>query len=521
MLFNSYGFIFLFLPLVLVGFFQLGRINAAWAAGWLALASLFFYGYWNPAYVGLLLGSIACNYAFGYWIAKAGVRQDISAKKRILIVAIASNLALLGYYKYANFFLGNLNAATGLHLALGEIILPLGISFFTFTQIAFLVDTYQGKVKEYNFIHYALFVTYFPHLIAGPVLHHKEMMPQFAQRGTYRFNADHFAMGVTIFVLGLAKKLLLADSLAEFPGPIFAAVQQGGQPMLFEAWIAALSYTLQLYFDFSGYSDMAIGLSLMFNVRLPLNFYSPYKSVNIIEFWRRWHMTLSRFLRDYLYIPLGGNRKGKVRRHVNLMATMLLGGLWHGAGWTFIIWGGLHGIYLVINHGWQAFKSRMHLGDGGWLARRLAVLLTFLAVVVAWVFFRAPDFATASSVLSGMANLHGVSLPEPLVRDLSASYPHLKEQVALNGLAPLSKVNGDRALILIILGLWVVWALPNVQQLLHRQHPVLDKIEPSRGWLMRVLDWRFTPARAWLLGGVFVLAVSFLTRVRDFIYFQF
>ncbi len=416
MLFNSYGFIFLYLPVVLLGFFWLARISHAFAAGWLALASLFFYGYWNPAYIGLLLGSISCNYAFGLWIAKAGVQKDAIRQKRLLIMAITSNLLLLGYYKYTNFFLGSVNTLAGLHLSLGEIILPLGISFFTFTQIAFLVDTYQGKVKEYNFIHYVLFVSYFPHLIAGPVLHHKEMMPQFTHRGTYNFNADHFVMGVTIFVLGLAKKVVLADALAEFPGPIFAAVQGGGQPMLFEAWIAALSYTLQLYFDFSGYSDMAIGLSLMFNVRLPLNFNSPYKSVNIIEFWRRWHMTLSRFLRDYLYIPLGGNRKSRARRHLNLMATMLLGGLWHGAGWTFIIWGGLHGLYLVINHGWLAFKSSIGWGEGGWLLRLLAMLLTFLAVVVAWVFFRAPDFATACSVLSGMAWLNGVSLPESAVR---------------------------------------------------------------------------------------------------------
>ena len=521
MLFNSYGFIFLYLPVVLLGFFWLARISHAFAAGWLALASLFFYGYWNPAYIGLLLGSIVCNYAFGTWIARAGVRRDERRKKQLLIAAIAANLALLGYYKYANFFVGSVNGVAGTSWSLGEIILPLGISFFTFTQIAFLVDTFQGKVKEYNFVHYLLFVTYFPHLIAGPILHHREMMPQFAQASSYRFSADHFTLGMTIFVFGLAKKVVIADALAEFPGPIFTAVQEGGQPMLFEAWIAALSYTLQLYFDFSGYSDMAIGLSLMFNVRLPLNFHSPYKSVNIIEFWRRWHMTLSRFLRDYLYIPLGGNRKGKARRYLNLMATMLLGGLWHGAGWTFVIWGGLHGLYLVVNHGWLAFKHGMGWGEGGWLARRLAVLLTFLAVVAAWVVFRAPDLATASSVLSGMAGLNGVSLSESAMRHLGASFPQLAEQVALNGMAPLSKVNADRALILIVLGLWWVWVLPNVQQLLYRQQPVLERVEPARGWLMRALAWHFTPLRAWLLAGVFVLSVSFLTRVRDFIYFQF
>ncbi|MDD4929056.1 MAG: MBOAT family protein [Gallionella sp.] len=530
MLFNSYAFIFLYLPVVLLGFFTLARVSHTYAAAWLAAASLFFYGYWNPAYVGLLLCSIVCNYAFGMWIAKTRTREkgegerdtgQGASRKRLLIVAIVANLGLLGYYKYANFFIGSIGSLAGAQWSMGQIILPLGISFFTFTQIAYLVDTCQGRVREYNFIHYVLFVTYFPHLIAGPILHHKEMMPQFAHTNTYRFNADHVSLGVTIFVLGLAKKLLLADSLAEFPGPIFASVQAGGQPMLFESWIGALSYTLQLYFDFSAYSDMAIGLSLMFNVRLPQNFHSPYKSVNIIEFWRRWHMTLSRFLRDYLYIPLGGNRQGTARRHLNLLATMLLGGLWHGAGWTFIIWGGLHGLYLVVNHGWRAFKLSLGWGGGGWLARALSVLLTFIAVVVAWVFFRAPDFTTARAVLSGMAGMNGISLSESAVRHLATSFPQIGEQVALNGLAPLSKINADRALILIILGLWLVWVPPNVQQLTHRGRAVSGEVEPQQGYLMRILDWRPTPARAWLLAGVFVLAASFLTRVRDFIYFQF
>ncbi len=339
MLFNSYGFIFLFLPVVLLGFYQLGRISHFYAALWLALASLFFYGYWNPAYVGLLLGSIVCNYSFGRWIAQAGIAPVPVRQKQLLIIAITANLALLGYYKYANFFINNLNPVLGTSWNLGNILLPLGISFFTFTQIAFLVDTYQGKVKEYSFTHYALFVTSFPHLIAGPILHHKEMMPQFAKPGSYQINWANIAVGLTIFICGLAKKVLIADHLNEFATPIFNAVGAGGHPMLFEAWVGALAYTLQLYFDFSGYSDMAIGLSLMFNVRLPMNFNSPYKATTIIEFWRRWHMTLSRFLRDYLYIPLGGNRKGKIYRYRNLIITMLLGGLWHGAGWTFLIWG--------------------------------------------------------------------------------------------------------------------------------------------------------------------------------------
>jgi D-alanyl-lipoteichoic acid acyltransferase DltB (MBOAT superfamily) len=360
-------------------------------------------------------------------------------------------------------------------------------------------------------------VTYFPHLIAGPVLHHKEMMPQFAKASTFHFHSATFALGVTIFVLGLAKKVLLADSFAEFPAPIFSAVEAGGQPMLFEAWIGALSYTLQLYFDFSGYSDMAIGLSLMFNVRLPLNFNSPYKATNIIDFWRRWHMTLSRFLRDYLYIPLGGNRKGKSRRYFNLFATMLLGGLWHGAGWTFVVWGALHGLYLMVYHAWRSLKQTLGIGSGGMAAKAFSIALTFMAVVVAWVFFRAESFTSALAMLSGMAGQHGLSLSESAWRHLSESHPQWLEGVAMNGLTPLSKVNSDRALILIIIGLVIVWAMPNVQQMMKRFQPALDGDE----LVETRFRWRFNAAFAWLAGLVFVLSLSFLSRVRDFLYFQF
>ncbi len=332
MLFNSYVFIFAFFPIVFFGFYTIGKHSHALASLWLAASSLFFYGWWDVRYVSLLLVSIVFNYAVGYLIARSLARTQANQPRMLLVVAIAVNLILLGYFKYAHFFVDNLNYLTGTTLSLGQVILPLGISFFTFTQIAFLVDTYQRKVKEFNFVHYMLFVTYFPHLIAGPVLHHKEMMPQFAKRNVCHLNWDNVAVGLSIFVLGLAKKVLIADSLAEFATPIFSAVAAGEQVMLFESWIGALAYTLQLYFDFSAYSDMAIGLSLMFNVRLPMNFNSPYKATSIIDFWRRWHITLSRFLRDYLYIPLGGSRHGKARRYMNLMITMLLGGLWHGAG---------------------------------------------------------------------------------------------------------------------------------------------------------------------------------------------
>jgi D-alanyl-lipoteichoic acid acyltransferase DltB (MBOAT superfamily) len=513
MLFNSYGFIFLFLPVVLLGFFQLGRISHSYAAAWLMLASLFFYGYWNPAYVGLLLGSIAFNYIFGMWIARAGTAHLFLRKKHLLVIAIAANLALLAYYKYTNFFISNLNPVLGTSWNFGNIILPLGISFFTFTQIAFLVDAYQEKVKEYNFIHYALFVTYFPHLIAGPVLHHKEMMPQFAKPASYHINWENISVGLTIFVLGLAKKVLIADQLNEFATPIFNAIAAGGHPMLFEAWIGALAYTLQLYFDFSGYSDMAIGLSLMFNVRLPINFNSPYKSKNIIEFWRRWHMTLSRFLRDYLYIPLGGNRKGKFSRYQNLMITMLLGGLWHGAGWTFLIWGGLHGIYLVINNGWIAFKQRMN-----WTGTTFAAgTITFISVVVGWVFFRAANFTSAIDMLRGMAGLNGVSMKyantELALTLKSYGVQHI-------GLMPLTDLNPGNALNIIILGMIIVFKMPNLQQIMANYRAAInspDTLAEKR----KILAWHPTSISALfvLLTGYFVIIN--LHKQSTFLYFQF
>src|SRR5688572_7644277 len=346
MLFNSPEFIFGFFPITVAIFFWLARYSHVWAAGWLAVASLIFYGWWNPAYVLLLLASIAFNYCGGVYIARLVRDGKRTQAKPLLVVAIGADLALLCYYKYANFFLQVSSDLAGTNLSLGTIILPLGISFFTFTQIAFLVDAYRGYAKEYNFVHYCLFVTYFPHLIAGPVLHHKEMMPQFQQAGTYRINSEDVAVGMTFFVIGLFKKAVLADGIAPYASPLFA---DPGQPDFFSAWGGALAYTFQLYFDFSGYSDMAIGLSRVLGVKLPLNFNSPYKAVNIIDFWRRWHITLSRFLRDYLYISLGGNRKGPTRRYVNLFVTMLLGGLWHGASWSMVVWGALHGLYLVLN----------------------------------------------------------------------------------------------------------------------------------------------------------------------------
>jgi D-alanyl-lipoteichoic acid acyltransferase DltB (MBOAT superfamily) len=517
-LFNSYPFILLFLPATLVVFFQLGRLSPKLAAGWLAAASLFFYGWWNPVYVALLVASILFNYAMGIAIVRADAAGDARRKKRLLVVAVAGDLAVLGYYKYANFFLDSVNAVLGTSANLGTIVLPLGISFFTFTQIAFLADAYQGKAREYSFVHYGLFVTYFPHLIAGPILHHREMMPQFGLPGTYRANYDDIAAGITIFVIGLFKKVIIADGVAQYVGPVFDAPQAGVTLTFLEAWCGALAYTFQLYFDFSGYSDMAVGLSLMFGVRLPINFHSPYKAVNIIDFWRRWHMTLSRFLRDYLYIPLGGNRKGPGRRYANLMVTMLLGGLWHGAGWTFVVWGGLHGAYLVVNHAWHALRRWLghDLSRSSPWGRAAACLVTFLAVVAAWVLFRAESLASATAILRAMAGLNGLVLPDIWQARWGAFGAWLGQAGVPFGVTPALPRTGVVHWIWILLA--VIWLAPNTQQIMAGSRPALGiPIDSAAArW-----QWRPTAATAVAVSVMALAVLVNLQRRSEFLYFQF
>lgn len=533
MLFNSYGFIFLYLPAVLLGFFWLARASHAFAAGWLALASLFFYGYWNPAYVGLLLGSVVCNYAFGVWIAKArnqetGIRKQGANSKNLLIVAITSNLLLLGYYKYANFFVGNINCLAGTQLSLGEIILPLGISFFTFTQISFLVDTYQGKVKEYNFVHYLLFVTYFPHLIAGPVLHHREMMPQFAHASTYRFNYENMSVGLTIFFIGLFKKVVLADGIAQYVAPVFSAPAAGVQLNFIEAWGGALCYTLQLYFDFSGYSDMAIGLSRMFGVLLPLNFHSPYKSLSIIEFWQRWHISLTKYIREYLYTPitLAGTRLGfgkpaSVELLYSLVAPtlfiFLIIGLWHGASWNYVIFGGMHGVLLVINHLWRkrGFCVSRKKTSPGFFIRILAWAATFFSVALTFVMFRAHSIATAISIYKGAFGLNGFMMPDAWL----IKWGWVGQWLNAHGMAfgATNDLIGGGALNWIWISMLVVLLAPNTQQIMQHFKPALDLPAMNATRLSWRPDMR-SAACVWLLG---FIAIINLNKQSVFLYFQF
>lgn len=512
MLFNSFEFLCLFLPVLLVIFFTLGKYSRRLAASWLTVGSLFFYGYWNPVYMGLLLGSILFNYMIGY-----GLTKETRHRKTLLMVGIACDLLLLAYYKYANFFIANLNSVLDLKFGITEIVLPLGISFFTFTQIAFLVDAFRREAKEFDFVHYALFVTYFPHLIAGPVLHHKEMMPQFGQPSTYRLNQNFIVIGLTIFALGLFKKVVIADSVLPYVSPVFSAADKGETLMFFQAWGGALAYTFQLYFDFSGYSDMAVGLSYMIGVKLPINFNSPYKAVNIADFWRRWHMTLSRFLRDYLYIPLGGNRKGPVRRYMNLLITMLLGGLWHGAGWSFVVWGGLHGFYLVMHQGWLALRQYLGWHHSSRVANAFAVLLTFFMVVIAWVFFRASSFESALVILKGMSGVSGVSLPSaflPLIGETSNWLQH-------QGI--VFTPGGGKEFVLnylwILALLPVVFFAPNTHEIMRKFPPALAPIENTINFPSLVWE----PSRRWavIMALVSVAGLLSLMKPSEFLYFQF
>ena len=391
MLFNSYIFIFAFLPVTFfLYFFLLKKRLSVAAKGLLVFASLFFYSWWNISYLPLILASMLFNYSIGNTL-NDNLKKIKVHKKTLLAIGIAANLALLAYFKYMDFFIENVNLLFKTHIPLLHLALPLAISFFTFQQIAYLVDSYRKETAEYDFLNYALFVTFFPQLIAGPIVHHAEMMPQFASKWNMVKKYKNIATGLFIFFMGLFKKVVIADTFA-----VWATKGFDTMPVLHfaEAWGTSLSYTFQLYFDFSGYTDMAIGAALLFNINLPINFFSPYKALDIQDFWRRWHITLSRFLKDYIYIPLGGNRKGALRTYTNLMLTFILGGIWHGAGWTFVFWGFLHGLALVIHRLWQRIDFR--------LPKLLAWFITFNFINIAWVFFRAKEWEDALKVLHGM-----------------------------------------------------------------------------------------------------------------------
>ena len=500
MLFTQFEFLFIFLPITFAVYFLIARYVDAPAARliWLTAASLAFYGYWDLRFLPIILISIVFNFMMGFLIAS---REDSRARGWLFAAAVTANLLALGFFKYTNFAIQIFDAVTHTRYPSLAIVLPLGISFFTFTQIAYLADVYAGYPYERSFVKYGLFVTYFPHLVAGPILHHREMMPQFGSAASRRISLENVAIGLTIIAIGLFKKSFIADGFALIANPVFQTAKTAHLHVL-DAWAGAFAYSLQIYFDFSGYSDMAIGLSLLFGIRLPFNFDAPYKSRSIVEFWRRWHISLSRFLRDYLYIPLGGNRRGERRRNINLAATMVLGGLWHGAGATFVLWGALHGLFLTINHRWtEHSKKRPELArmTKAWWYPLAALGLTQIAIVYAWIFFRADNFYDAVRVIQSMAGFADQHRVDARLVDVYAGAS-------------------------IFLGYTACLVLPNVNAMFAHWNVGLETYKNERPWSVLNLTWR--PSVPWSVATSLILVVALVASFlggesSPFLYFQF
>lgn len=513
MLFNSYLFLFIYLPIALIGTYFLIYFYKPAVVPWLLAFSLIFYGWWNPNYLVLLLASICFNFVIGKWIINNTLQFY---KKCYLVLGIVGNLGALFYFKYMNFFIQNINSIAHTDFNFYNIILPLGISFFTFTQIAFLVDAYYGKVKQFGIFNYSLFVTYFPHLIAGPIIHHKDVMPQFSKiLDTKQFPImRYFMIGLTIFIIGLFKKVCLADTLAPKVNYIFDLPSKGYDLSFTDSWMGAIGYTLQLYFDFSGYSEMAIGLSFMIGIKLPINFFSPYKAINIIDFWRRWHMSLSRFFRDYLYIPLGGSRKGAFRKYLNLFIVMVIVGFWHGAGWTFILWGTYHGTLLILNHGWHTIKDQISARYNLKLTSKFAKILinfmsiavTFFCVVIGWVLFRANDFTTAQNFYQGMFHYHTYFYG-------SAGLINLLNYIFFG--------------LFLLAGLFICYSLPNTIEIMKNtngilNNPAKDTFKSEATGITKILEWAPSIWYAIPIGALTYFAVTTISQTPStFLYFNF
>ena len=502
MVFASHSFL-AFLALVLLAYWIVGRSDERLGKPLLIVASFIFYGYWIPAYLLLLIASIVFNFA----IVRAVLGNASPGHRRALTaLGITLNLALIGVYKYAAFAVESFNWVLNTGFTVPDIVLPIGISFFTFQQISLLVDAYRGRIEQIRFWDHVLFISFFPQLIAGPIVRQHDMLPQLVARRDWRLRADSLAVGIALFSAGLFKKAALIDPVVPYLDIVYRAAAQGDPVGFLDGWVAGIGYGFQVYFDFSAYSDMAIGLGFMFGLHLPINFFSPYKADSIRDFWRRWHISLSRFLRDYLFIPLGGSRHGLARTMLALLVTMGLGGLWHGAGWTFVIWGLLHGAYLSVNHLWRALLSRFAptLRERvrrwqllAWLLRLVSVVITFLAVSFAWVFFRSPDLDSAMRLAEAMIGLSGWHEVAVLTRGMVPMFP---------------------------IYFLIVWTLPNTMEIFQATRAALhvdeyrdDKVSPLPGWLSFRLTARWAVSSAL----VFICAWFALSNLSPFIYFQF
>lgn len=516
MVFTSVPFLFLFLPGVVGGFHLLVRYGSAHGARlWLLIASLVFYGWWNPAFILLIVASIVVNFGLGrVLLAEGGGRQ---LRRTTLIAGIVFNLGLLGYFKYYNFFLTVVGDVTNYSFATTHIVLPLAISFFTFQQIAYLVDAYDGQESRSSFTDYALFVSFFPQLIAGPIVRHREIMPQLVRPETFRFDATNLKVGATIFVIGVFKKAVLADSLATYVDPLYLQTDTGPPLDLITAWAASVGFALQVYFDFSAYSDMAIGLARMVNVVLPTNFFSPYKATNYVELWRRWHVTLTGFFRDYLFVPLTRGRHGRMTQYAAVFLVMVLAGLWHGAGWTFLLFGVVNGVFLVVNYVWRRLQRRLHLPfpGRGVSGRTAAWALTFGGWLIGVPFFRCATIDGAERVLGGMAGLHGIALP----RALHATFGDLSWiRESAMGTIELGVM-----LAWLVGGMVIVLLLPNSLQWLERHGPSLDYRRFANVPSVITASWRPNLVNATALGVMLFIAVQAIVggRSPEFIYFRF
>jgi alginate O-acetyltransferase complex protein AlgI len=537
MLFNSYLFLTIFLPLALGGYYLFGSLHVRLAAAWLCLSSFVFYGWWNPLYVFLLVGSIAFNYAISSCIFYSAEKPKL--QYWVTALGVSANLVLLFYYKYLVTFLEFVTHIGLTDYAVSSIVLPLGISFFTFTQIGYLLDARAGLVSERGMLNYVLFVTFFPHLIAGPILHHREIMPQFADSESYKFRSENISVGGTLFIIGLAKKVLFADGIAHWAEEGFAGP---AELQFYQAWGASLSYALQLYFDFSGYSDMALGLAKMFGVRFPLNFNSPYKSSSIIGFWQSWHITLTRYLTAYLFSPVAltiSRRRAMKGLSIGLkgtetvsgftslivvpmVLTMAIAGVWHGAGFQFLVFGLLHAAYLIANHAWRIFGPRANADQiSDWfpyLKNAGYVLLTMVAVLVAQAFFRANSTPDAIHLLQGMMGMRGIEqvnlFPIPtLFSDLLGGHTNIRVEDAVR----LFFGRWSQALQIGVLFL-IVWIMPNSTEIMGRYSPALGPVAKIK-W--QFLQWRQNLVWTLLTFGVLFLTFINLGKEVRFLYFQF
>ncbi len=515
MQFNSWPFVFVFLPVTLLLFFLVPSGFRLARKLVLVFASLVFYGYWKIDYVPLLLGSILFNFAVAEGIVRA---PQPRFSRLFLILGLVLNLLLLAYFKYANFGLSTLGSLLHRNVAQIDILLPLAISFFTFTQISYLVDVYRDRRVHYRFLDYALFIAFFPHLIAGPILRHWEIIPQFVEK-ELRSSREDLAVGLVLFLFGLVKKVLFADSVAPCANAVYAAANQSAPLTTFDAWLGTVAFALQIYFDFSAYSDMAIGLARLFGIKFPANFDSPYQATSVIVFWERWHMTLTRFLREYVYFSLGGNRRGPLRQVFNILATMLLSGLWHGAGWTFVLWGGLHGLYLIVAHQWRLVVQYLRWNLDHGIYRTASVLLTFLAVLVAWVFFRAPNFAVAENVLSSMIPLHGVTVPQRMIEPhgfWDHILPHLGVRYLPVDLSAIERYDNTLYVVMALLA-WC-WFMPNSQQVIAKYEPLLTPVARPALFYLKI-DAKLGLALGFLC--FMVARFGYTAEQTPFIYFHF